>query len=122
VTLLSQNAGSWVGILACLAAKKLHASSNTVLSHLPRVIINQLQTYQPLKCSTNMLKLELQFDNHEQASIVLNAQNYYNLLHDFYNALRSARKHGEGDGAVAKVVEDFWSELAHAIDHPQGAY
>lgn len=68
-----------------------------------------------------MLELKIQCETPEEARVVLNAQQYLNLLDDFYNALRSARKHGT-DVDVLKQVDAFMPELRAAIDNSQGAY
>ncbi len=68
-----------------------------------------------------MLELKIQCESTEEARVVLNAQQYLNLLDDFYNALRSARKHGT-DVDVLKQVDAFMPELRAAIDNSQGAY
>lgn len=68
-----------------------------------------------------MLELKIQCETPEQARMYLNAQQYLNLIDDFYNALRSARKHGT-DVDVLKQVDAFMPELRAAIDNSQGAY
>ena len=68
-----------------------------------------------------MLELKIQCESLEEARVVLNAQQYLNLIDDFYNALRSARKHGS-DADVLKVVDQFYPEMCNAIDNSTGAY
>ena len=68
-----------------------------------------------------MLELKLQCESLEEARVYLNAQQYHNLLSDFYNALRSARKHGT-DKDVLFQVEQFMPDLCKAIDNSEGAY
>lgn len=68
-----------------------------------------------------MITLKFDCESTEQANIYLNAQGYYNLIYDFYNAVRSARKHGT-DTEIVKVVELFYSQFSDSIDHNQGPY
>ena len=68
-----------------------------------------------------MLELKITCENAEEARVVLNAHNYLALIDDFYNALRSARKHGT-DADVLKVVDQFYPEMCNAIDNSTGAY
>lgn len=68
-----------------------------------------------------MLELKIQCEDADQARVVLNAQQYLNLIDDLYNALRTARKHGT-DADVLKVVESFYPNLANAIDNSAGPY
>lgn len=51
----------------------------------------------------------------------LNAQQYYNLLDDFRNAIRNAYKHGDDKDAL-KVLADFYTEITAACDNHQGPY
>jgi hypothetical protein len=68
-----------------------------------------------------MLELKIQCDTAEDARVYLNAQQYLNLIDDFYNALRSAQKHGT-DVDVLKAVDKFFPDLCAAIDNSTGAY
>ncbi len=68
-----------------------------------------------------MLELKIQCESAEEARVYLNAQQYLNLIDDLYNALRSARKHGE-DSDVIGIVDNFMPELCNAIDNSGGAY
>ena len=68
-----------------------------------------------------MLELNIKCDTIDEARVYLNAPQYLNLLDDFYNALRSARKHGN-DVDVLKQVDAYMNELRAAIDNSQGAY
>ncbi len=68
-----------------------------------------------------MLELNIKCESLEEARIYLNAQQYHNLLDDFYNALRSAQKHGT-DADVLKAVDKFFPDLRAAIDNSTGAY
>jgi hypothetical protein len=68
-----------------------------------------------------MIDLVIKCESLEEASTYLSAQQYLNLLHDFYSALRSAKKHGS-DEDVLKTVDMFMPDLSRAIDHSQGAY
>ena len=68
-----------------------------------------------------MLELKIQCDSADEARVYLNAQQYLNLIDDFYNALRSARKHGN-DVDVLKQVDAYMNELREAIDNSSGAY
>lgn len=68
-----------------------------------------------------MLELNIKCDTLEEARVYLNAQQYLNLIDDFYNALRSARKHGS-DVDVLKQVDAYMNELREAIDNSTGAY
>lgn len=68
-----------------------------------------------------MLELKIQCETPEEARVVLNAQQYLNLIDDLFNALRTARKHGS-DADVLKVVDQFYPEMCNAIDNSTGAY
>ena len=68
-----------------------------------------------------MIDLVIKCESLEEASTYLSAQQYLNLLHDFYAALRNAKKHGS-DEDVLKTVDMFMPDLARAVDHSQGAY
>lgn len=68
-----------------------------------------------------MLELNIKCDTIDEARVYLNAPQYLNLIDDFYNALRSARKHGS-DVDVLKQVELFMPDLQAAIDNNQGPY
>ena len=68
-----------------------------------------------------MLELKIQCDSADEARVYLNAQQYLNLIDAFYNALRSARKHGN-DVDVLKQVDAYMNELREAIDNSSGAY
>lgn len=68
-----------------------------------------------------MLELNIKCESIDEARVYLNAQQYLNLIDDFYNALRSARKHGT-DQDVIKVVAQFYPEMCSAIDNSTGAY
>ena len=68
-----------------------------------------------------MLELNIKCESIEEARVFLNAQQYLALIDDFFNALRTARKHGE-DADVLKVVDRFYPEMCNAIDNSTGAY
>lgn len=68
-----------------------------------------------------MLELKFQCEDPAEAQHLLNAQQYYNLISDFAQALRSARKHGQ-DSDVLKVVDNFLPDLMQACDHCEGPY
>lgn len=68
-----------------------------------------------------MLELNLKCESIEEARVYLNAPQYLALIDDFFNALRSARKHGT-DADVLKTVEQFYPEMCNAIDNSTGAY
>lgn len=68
-----------------------------------------------------MLELNIKCESLEEARVVLNAQQYLNLIDDFFNALRSARKHGS-DADVLRAVDQFYPEMCNAIDNSTGAY
>ena len=68
-----------------------------------------------------MLELKITCQDAEEARVYLNAQQYLNLLDDFYNALRSAQKHGT-DKDVLHQVSIFYPEMQRAIEHHMGAY
>lgn len=68
-----------------------------------------------------MLELKIQCQDADEARMYLNAPQYVNLLDDFYNALRSARKHGT-DADVLKQVDSYMDELRVALDHSTGPY
>ena len=66
-----------------------------------------------------MIKLEIECEDADEARLILNAQAYINLINDFTNQIRSARKH---DGDVNKVIDIFIGDFYTAIDHHQGPY
>lgn len=68
-----------------------------------------------------MLELKFQCQDPAEAQHLLNAQQYYNLISDFTQAMRTARKHGT-DADVARVVDNFYSDFLQACDHCEGAY
>lgn len=68
-----------------------------------------------------MLELNLKCETIDEARVYLNGPQYLNLLDDFYNALRSARKHGSDADVLAKV-ELFMPDLQEAIDNSTGPY
>ena len=68
-----------------------------------------------------MLELKIQCESTEEARVYLNAPQYLGLIDDFFNALRSAQKHGT-DADVLKVVDQFYPEMCNAIDNSTGAY
>ena len=68
-----------------------------------------------------MLELNLKCETIDEARMYLNGPQYLALIDDFYNALRSARKHGT-DADVLKQVDSFMPELLAAVDNSTGAY
>lgn len=68
-----------------------------------------------------MIEITIKCESADEARTYLNAPQYLNLLQDFYEALRGARKHGT-DADVLLQVEQFYPDLAKAIDHNTGAY
>lgn len=66
-----------------------------------------------------MIKLEIVCEDADEARLILNAQQYHNLIYDFTNQIRSARKH---DGDVDKVIDTFIESFYTALDHHQGPY
>lgn len=68
-----------------------------------------------------MLELKIQCQDADEARMYLNAQQYLNLIDDFFNALRTARKHGT-DADVLKTVDQFYPEMCNAIDNSTGPY
>jgi hypothetical protein len=68
-----------------------------------------------------MIELVIKCESLEEASTYLSAQQYLNLLQDFYSALRNSRKHGS-DADVLKTVDMFMPDLIAAIEHSEGAY
>ena len=68
-----------------------------------------------------MLELKISCESADEARMYLNAQQYYNLLEDFRNAIRNAYKHGD-DAAALKVLGDFYTEITAACDNHQGPY
>jgi len=68
-----------------------------------------------------MLELNIKCETIDEARVYLNGPQYLNLIDDFYNALRSARKHGN-DVDVLKQVDSYMNELREAIDNSSGAY
>lgn len=68
-----------------------------------------------------MLKLKIKCESIDEARVYLNGPQYLALIDDFYNALRSAQKHGT-DADVLKAVDKFFPDLRAAIDNSTGAY
>ena len=68
-----------------------------------------------------MIELVIKCESLEEASTYLSAQQYLNLLQDFYSALRNSRKHGS-DADVLKTVDMFMPDLIAAISHNEVAY
>lgn len=68
-----------------------------------------------------MLELKFTCEDRAEAQQLLNAQQYYNLISDFTQAIRSARKHGD-DSDVVRVVASFYSDFLQACDHCEGPY
>jgi hypothetical protein len=68
-----------------------------------------------------MIELVIKCESLEEATTYLSAQQYLNLLQDFYSALRNSRKHGS-DADVLKTVDMFMPDLIAAIAHNEGAY
>lgn len=57
-------------------------------------------------------------DNAE-AAMYLNAASYHNLISDFHNSVRLAKKH---DGDVLRVVDNFMPDFFTATEHHNGPY
>lgn len=68
-----------------------------------------------------MLELKIQCADSDEARIYLNAPQYLNLIDDFYNAVRMARKHGS-DKDVLYQVDSFLPCFAQATEHNTGPY
>lgn len=68
-----------------------------------------------------MLELKIQCEDADQARVYLNAEQYHNLITDFYGAIRSAQKHGT-DADILHQVKHFFNEFATAAQHHQGPY
>ena len=68
-----------------------------------------------------MLELKIKCESLDEARVYLNAPQYLALIDDFFNALRSARKHGT-DADVLKAVDGYLPELCNAIYNSTGAY
>lgn len=66
-----------------------------------------------------MIKIEIVCEDVDEARLILNAQQYYSLIRDFVEQIRSARKHG---GDVDKVIDNFIGDFYTAIDHHHGPY
>lgn len=66
-----------------------------------------------------MLKLEFTCETDEEARIYLNAKEFHNLCHDFYNAIKYANKH---NGNIQHVVETFYEEFQKAAFANEGVY
>lgn len=69
----------------------------------------------------NMINITITCESATKARVYLNAQEYLNLLSDFYAAVRSAKKHGS-DQDVLKTVDAFMPDFMAALDHADGAY
>ena len=67
-----------------------------------------------------MFDITIKCESAEEARVYLNANQYLALLDDIYQAVRSTQKHGDGD--LDKVLNNFLTEICHAIDHSAGAY
>jgi hypothetical protein len=68
-----------------------------------------------------MITLTINCETNNEARIYLNALEYHGLIHDLYQALRSAEKHGT-EADVLKVLESFKPYMYTAIDNHEGAY
>jgi len=68
-----------------------------------------------------MIVLNITCENHEQAAVYLNANNYLNLLLDMSNALRRAEKSGSLSDFV-ETARSFTDEIHKATEHHTGAY
>lgn len=68
-----------------------------------------------------MIELNIKCEDADEARTYLNAQQYLNLLQDFCEAVRSAKKHGTEQNILEKV-ELFYPDMCHAIDHNTGPY
>lgn len=71
----------------------------------------------------NKLQLTIECDNVEELRTITNAQQYYNLIHDFAECIRQARKHSDDvDRAISIVVDKFYPDFISALDHVEGPY
>jgi hypothetical protein len=68
----------------------------------------------------NMFDITIKCESADEARMFFNAPQYYNLLSDLYQAARNCQKHGDGNLDV--VLNNFLSEICHAIDNSTGAY
>lgn len=68
-----------------------------------------------------MTKLEFECDCLEDALIYMSAHQYYNLICDFTQAIRNARKHGTPE-QVLEQVEHYFADFERARDFTQGPY
>ena len=68
-----------------------------------------------------MIEITLKCETLEEARTYLNAPNYLNLIQDFYEAVRAARKHGT-DEDVLFQIKNYFAEFATACEHSNGAY
>lgn len=68
-----------------------------------------------------MLELKLTCETADELRVYLNAQEYHNLLSDFLEAVRTAKKYGDA-AAVLKAVDRFLPDMYSAVEHHTGAY
>lgn len=65
------------------------------------------------------IQITIECQDNAEAVMYLNAVSYHNLISDFCNQVRLARKH---DGDVLKVFDTFASDFYNAIEHHTGPY
>ena len=65
------------------------------------------------------IQITIECENNDEAMMYLSAVSYHNLISDFYNQVRLAKKH---DGDVLKVFDTFESEFYNAVEHHTGPY
>lgn len=65
-----------------------------------------------------MLKLEFDCENNDEARMYINAPNYYALICDLANNLRTHRKHGSsaGGNTVEDIVNIFYDDLQNCAN------
>lgn len=66
-------------------------------------------------------KIQFDCDSLEEALVYMSAHQYYDLICDFTEAVRKARKHGT-DKQVLEQVEHYFADFERARDFAQGAY
>lgn len=65
------------------------------------------------------IQLIITCEDNTEASMYLNAVSYHNLISDFCNQIRQAKKY---DGDVLNVVDIFMPDFYTATEHHNGPY
>jgi len=65
------------------------------------------------------IQITIECENNDEAMMYLSAVSYHNLISDFCNQVRLAKKH---DGDVLKVFDTFESDFYNAVEHHTRPY